>query len=208
MKRFLVALLMAATMACSSVPKPVTQPVNVVSQTIRSVGHLTGTEDEQGMTVGYGCSAFSLAKRVFLTAAHCIGDNMKLDGRTVAVVAVDKPNDLALIVSDESMPSLKVRHEPLGLDEEVLAVGYGYNMTFATVTRHRVLAVKTTPDAKEIAPGSWFANGFIGGMSGGPVVDTTGQVVGIVQRGSSQVGYGVDSDTISKFLQSTVVILD
>ena len=42
--------------------------------------------------------------------------------------------------------------------------------------------------------------GFIGGMSGGPVFDINGDVVGVVQRGTEQIGYGVNTATLLEFL--------
>jgi hypothetical protein len=162
---------------------------------------------QEGEPDHYGCSAFSIAPRKFLTAAHCMGDNMVVDGHKAFMVAQDVNADLAIIVSDYEKPALEMRTLPLALQEETVSLGYGYSWKYPTILHHLVMITNYSP-YMEIMPGTWFSTAFIGGMSGGPVVDLHGQIVGVVQRGDYQVGYGVDSATIFKFLQSTVVILD
>jgi S1-C subfamily serine protease len=49
-------------------------------------------------------------------------------------------------------------------------------------------------------PGIVVQGGYIPGMSGGPVIDKDGQVVGIIQQSDQNIGYGVGVDRISEFL--------
>jgi len=171
------------------------------------VGHITGIFSEMGETHTYGCTAFSIDTRKWMTAAHCVGDEMKIDGHPAMVIAQDKTLDLAVLVADYVKPALHFRAKPLHRQEEVVALGYGYSWKYPTITHHFVMILHFSPN-EDIYPGVWYSTGFIGGMSGGVVLDLNGMVVGIVQRGDSQVGYGVDVATMLAWLQSTVVILD
>ncbi len=173
---------------------------SVVETALQSVAHLTGSmTNEDGEIYTYGCSASSIAVRKFLTAAHCIADQMKLDGHLAFAVKVSAKLDLAVLVSDYSRPPMTLRMRPLERMEEATGLGYGYSWQYPTVTEHKALMFKFTPDT-DIYPGTWFLHPFIGGMSGGPIIDVNGEVVGIVQRGNNGVGYGVDTETNLDFL--------
>lgn len=216
LKRILISLLTLITFSCVHA-KPVLTPappaalsnIALVNQALQSVGHLTGTMTEEGQTDKYGCTAFSIDVRKFMTAAHCIGDNMMLDGHPATVITKDETADLAVIIADEVMPALHLRQAPLVRQEAVVALGYGYSWKYPTITHHYVMILNFTPET-DMVPGVWFSGGFIGGMSGGPVLDLTGHVVSIVQRSNEEAAYGVDVATMMKFLHdsSTVVILD
>jgi Trypsin-like peptidase domain len=215
-KRTFIALLTILTFSCVHA-KPVIAPtapltpsnIALVETALLSVGHLTGTMTEDGRTGTYGCTAFSIDVRKFMTAAHCIGDQMVVDGHPATLVAKDDTADLAVIIADDVKPALHFRQAPLVRQEGVVALGYGYSWKYPTITHHFVMILDFTPET-DMVPGVWFSGGFIGGMSGGPVLDLTGHVVSIVQRSNEEAAYGVSVATMMKFLHdsSTVVILD
>lgn len=204
MKHYLLALALLFNFACGHA-KPVIHPttVTIVERALNSVGHIKGMSEGHE----YGCSAIAIAERKWLTAAHCMGEKMMLDGHPAFMIAQDVSLDLAVIVSDYVKPALHIRVAPLTRQEEVIGLGFGYSWKYPTITRHRVMILDYTPWPGDVAPGTWFSGGFIGGQSGGAVIDVSGLVVGVIQRGDAQVGYGVNSAKILAFLRSTVVVV-
>ena len=69
-----------------------------------------------------------------------------------------------------------------------------------------VLVVEQTPDPEQMPPGLFVAGQYIPGMSGGPVVDHDGKIVGIVQQSNSGIGFGVGVSTIQGFLTMPVSV--
>jgi hypothetical protein len=177
----------------------------------KSIVKLTGT-DKSGERTYFSCTAFAIAPRKFMTAAHCtpgkVTDFMqneypvtlRIGFLEAFVIEMDERVDLAVIMADLVRPALPFRSEPLVLGENVIGVGHGYGFRDPQFTKHTVQSLNYTPDPEELVPGTWFLNPFIGGMSGGPIVDMQGQVVGVVQASSPILAYGVSVKTILEFL--------
>lgn len=217
MKRVLLVLsFLIAAISCGNAQ------LSPVERALQSVVHMTGTVPARNVTqmnrgdastqiwlkqagdvTKYGCSAWAIDVRKFVTAAHCIGDDMKLDGHPAFVIAQDNVLDLAVIVSDYVKPGLTIRQAPLTRDESTIGLGYGFSWLFPTITHHKVMILSYTPSPEDIpTAGVWYYGPFIGGQSGGAVIDEDGLVVGVIQRGSDVVGYGIDSATLLMFLAS------
>ncbi len=215
MMRTGLALLALIAISCAN------SALSPVERALQSVVHIVGIpagrpvvantdgvqvwwEMQEGEIATYGCSAFSIDVRKFVTAAHCIGESMKVDGHPAFVIAQDKQLDLALLVADYVRPALMVRNTPLQREEHTIGLGYGFSWLYPTITHHQVMILDFSP-WPEVMPGVWYSGAFIGGMSGGPVIDGDGVVVGVVQRGSDVVGYGVNAATLLAFLAAQVV---
>ena len=204
MKRLTLILLFLLTGCALHSPKiqPITAPVSAVQIVRGSVARLT--LETSGGT--YTCTAWSLAPRKFVTAAHCTDalemypdGRLMLDGRPAFILKEDDVTDLAILIADLVKPGLDIRTVVLDIGESVTAMGFGYGFTAPLLTRHTVQILNYTI-SPEIYPGTIFMGGFIGGMSGGPVFDINGDVVGVVQRGTEQIGYGVNTATLLEFL--------
>lgn len=186
---------------------PYTQMVEKVEKSmVRITGEMT-RETMFGTQQGtYTCTGEVIAPDKVLTAAHCVHDNMKSDMDKVLVLGVDKTLDLALLLTDtHQKPSMKFRQAPVVRFEVLTAIGYAYGHTELSVLLERVFFVHSYPwgpdeDGIQTPAGIIVQGGYIGGMSGGPVVDAKGLQVSIVQRGREFVGYGVDVATIQSFL--------
>lgn len=152
-------------------------------------------------TVG-ACSGFVIdAERDFvLTAAHCdneeSGKDLFVDLRPAKVVAKDTKQDLmVLLVPGIDRPALNLAKDNPKVGDEVASYGFGYALEEPlfrvahvsgrdiALERSRVLAIDAT---------------FVGGQSGGPVVNAAGEVVMIVQAGTASVGVGVGAETMGE----------
>lgn len=216
--KLLPAVLLAALLAigCAANPKPQitilvpndapTQaaPVRELTDTIEdSIVRLTVMTPHDGT---YICTGFSIDVRVYLTDEHCVaplkeypGSILQADGHPAFVLKEDATRDLAVIVVDLVKPALEFNPILLSRGDAVQAIGYGEGFTKPTITNHYVMILNYTL-AEDIYPGTIYLYPFIGGMSGGPVFDGDGKVVGIVQRSSDTIAYGVDVSTILTFL--------
>ena len=217
MRRYILALLLLGFTACTH-PVPAVVPPSqaaIIERTLNSVGHLIGNIEISTMyTVDvaatmtfdpaqrtYGCTAFAIEARKWLTAEHCVGANMMIDGHPAFLVMASPKLDLAVLVSDYVKPALTLRERPLLPQEEVVGLGYGYSWKFPVITHHYAVLMNFSP-LEDITPGTWYSNGFIGGQSGGVLIDKAGLVVGMMQRSDFQYGYGVDAKTITDFLHT------
>ena len=218
MKSYILALGLLGATACAH-PAPVVAPTPpsqaaIIERTLHSVGHLIGkiemtteytvdvasTMSFDPAQLTYGCTAFAIDARKWMTAAHCIGREMMIDDHPAFLVIQDKALDLAVVVSDYVRPALTIREEPLHPQEEVVGLGYGYSWKYPVITHHYAVLMNFSP-LPDIAPGTWFNGGFIGGQSGGVLIDRAGLVVGVIQRSDYQYGYGVNSATMLEFLR-------
>jgi S1-C subfamily serine protease len=86
------------------------------------------------------------------------------------------------------------RGAPVVTGEPIAAMGFAYGleaaMFRASIVSHPYMLI----------PGRGYflvyGASFIGGMSGGPIIDANGEVIGIVQLGNNDVGLGKPIDVI------------
>ena len=130
-----------------------------------------------------------------LTAAHCEGANLVADLQPATIKAKDFKNDLMVLeIPNTDRTALKLADKDAAVGEEVASYGYGYALD---QPMFRVAHVS----AKDINIGERVQyqaidSPFVKGQSGGPVVNSKGEVVLVVQLGSESVGFGVGAEKI------------
>lgn len=144
------------------------------------------------------CSGFMInaAKHEVLTAGHCDGETITVDGTKAVKVHKDERKDLMVLrVDDVDKPALHLSKVPLDRGDEVASFGYGYGLEFPML---RVGHVSSTKFEIEGLSGPFVVVDapFVPGQSGGPVVNDKGEVVSIVQRTGEGFGIGVGADVI------------
>lgn len=129
-----------------------------------------------------------------LTAAHCDGEKLFADNLKAEVKAKDDKSDLmVLYVKDIERPALKLALRDPMVGQEVASFGWGYAMQEPLF---RVAHISAKNVALERAHYIAIDASFVPGQSGGPVVDTDGHVVMVVQLGNSISGFGVGAEVI------------
>lgn len=150
-----------------------------------------------------GCTAFIInqEKHYLLTAAHCYAGKGELwaDSIPTKVVALDLKKDLMVLEAkdiDPSRPALKLAAHNPERGEDVMSVGYGFALERPFFRQAHVQDDQLMiPDNGIGGPFISTDSPFVGGQSGGPVVNIKGEVVAIVQRGdggSTGLGTGAE----------------
>lgn len=146
------------------------------------------------------CTGFVIhkIKNYVLTAAHCYSaDAMFADMIPAIVIAKDGKQDLLVLeVKDLNREALHLADKGPAIGQQVASFGYGYalerplfRLAYISDNAARIPELEGGPFVVTDAA-------FVGGQSGGPVVNIAGEVVMIVQRASNIVGVGVDAETI------------
>jgi len=194
------ALMLAAT-GCSPYPAP-TMPAGGEALS----AYVVGLVDASGRVY---CSGV-LAEQGIYTAAHCVrGTSIRVGLRADHVngrwdrayitspADIDMDHDSALLrAPPEWRRRARLRSRPVEQGERVTAVGHPYGYTY---THHRGYVSHASRDHSR-APRRFFTldSGLLPGMSGGPVFDVEGYVVGIVSFyvGSPHLGGAIPVDAL------------
>jgi S1-C subfamily serine protease len=152
-----------------------------------------------------GCSAVVIdqARHYLMTAAHCKGgstDVLWVDNVQARTVVLDTKCDLMVLEAkdiDPSRPALKLAAANPGIGQEVMSIGFGYALERPFFRQTHVQDDKMAMSGVECGPFISTDSPFVGGQSGGPVVNAAGEIVAIVQRGDGgTTGLGIGADTI------------
>jgi S1-C subfamily serine protease len=153
---------------------------------------------------GGSCSGFVIdAERDYvLTAAHCDGEKMFVDKIPAKLVAKDTKHDLMVLeVKDigDDHPALKLAKEDPKIGDTIASYGFGYGYERPMFRITHVADDDTyIPENGIGGPLVVIDAAFVGGQSGGPVIDANGDVVMIVQMGSDRVGLGRGAKEIQR----------
>lgn len=196
MKRVLVAVVLMVVLALQGV-KPVDAAdwSQVVARLQASTVAIACSLHNQNT-----CTAFSINEDqgLYMTAAHCVPasyaevvegqplDEPRIDGQPVTVVFLSQSLDLAIVKATVKRPALYPRAESLVVGNEVGSYGYGYGGPTPIFRAGNVSGYFTDPNTA--AEWLMFDNAVVGGMSGGPIVDWDGFVVGVNSKSDGMSG--------------------
>lgn len=165
--------------------------------------------DGQGNPTGY-CSGFiiNVEKKYVLTAAHCDAEKILVNGTPTYRMFKDARKDLMVLRAsavDGTGPAIALAANNPKVGDEVAAIGFGFALEKVMV---RISHISITNLDIEGLSGPFIMvdAGFMPGQSGGPVLDSEGKLVAIVQRGSDGLGIGVGAevikDRVGKYFES------
>ena len=186
MKRFVIICFLIPFML-SAAPS-----ASFLETTIKSlvvVSYVEGEETRQ-------CTGFvvSASKGEVLTAAHCVPHNTTdpVEVNSELSTVIRRSDSLALLqVVPTLRPPLDIRKNAVDIGEKIYAFGFAWDHL---VVVQRNVAAFFGPDFGVDGP-------LAPGMSGGPMVDTQGKVVGVNQATNEVLGLACGPQEIRTFLE-------
>ena len=152
---------------------------------------------------GGKCSGFVSddTRDYVVTAAHCDStgpnDVLYVDSMPAKVRVKDVKNDLmSLYVEGIDRPALRLAKDDPKIGHEVASYGWGWALNTPLFRVANISAQDMTVPGFETARYLAIDAAFVGGQSGGPVVNMQGEVVMIVQLGNDVAGWGVGAEMI------------
>lgn len=169
---------------------------------VRVETHLRLEELFTGVPTMATCTGFVVRPNTVITDNHCIfpGEAARVDGRPAIVINDDKDHDLILLEVETKKPPVTFRTETLPDNAEIFALGYALGADRPASTFHTVLWQHFSPSESQLPPGLWVRGQMFEGMSGSPIFDRAGHVVGIAQNSNTGLSYGEDLEHIDALL--------
>lgn len=183
---FSILILLLVSLAAT----PPAQPIHHVPLSMIRLASIYPGGEKQMRCSGFVVDA---SRGLAITAEHCIVDNQ------IALLVDDLPSEvvrtsewLALVkVPSMVKPPLKIAKKRPDLSVPTWGLGWAFGLKFLVLER----AVAGYDGTDLVVGGA-----FIEGMSGGPVVNDRGEVVGVIQGGVPAAAWLSGPDEIREFL--------
>lgn len=197
--RSMVSLLLGVLLL--STPLLAKKPTNIYVETWKSIVLYRIGEDNH-------CTAFAVRfdPMVYITASHCFGEGTPLgtiDGIQVVPVLQVGEATAVTVPNGKSHPMLILGGRP-ALGELVTGLGFGGPVRFPFMYQSMYLG-----DGPVMTDGKVLAatqSNYVGGMSGGPIINAEGHVVSIIQCGGNYGGHNADFGCGSTYDETLEII--
>lgn len=192
MKRLAIVL---AVLTFAYLPCSASSLWSTVAEKLKASTVFIETTDAEGSGT---CSGFMIdsKKHQVLTAGHCDGDKILVDGTQAIKLYKDTRKDLLVLRAyNVDRPALKLSKIEPEVGDDVASFGFGYGLESPMFRVAHISNAKL--EIEELSgPFVVIDATVIPGQSGGPIVNLQGDVIGIVQRTTPGFGLGVGVDTI------------
>lgn len=153
-------------------------------------------------------SGFFVANDKIATNIHILADadlaslHVRTDNANYTiqgVTAFDAKNDLVILqISGEGIPLVLGNSDAVSSGETVFCIGYiGYPVDKFNAMENTVLPGRLSGVWLRVTPTT------LPGNSGGPVLNTVGEVIGINVTGSGSIGYAIGSNILKELLKQS-----
>lgn len=194
MTKLLITLTLLAALIVPGKTVSASDWTGKIEQALKSVVFI---ETDEGTCTGF---VVDVTRKYVQTAAHCDGDKVWIDRVVAKIVSKDTKKDLAVFEVkdlDPTRPALKLAVKDPEIGQEVMSIGYGMGLERPLFRKAMVSdTALTIPEGNIGGPFIALDSAFVGGQSGGPVINHEGEVVMIVQRASGTTGIGVAASII------------
>lgn len=159
-------------------------------------------------------SGFSIKENLIITNAHVVENNKNVDinlydGTTIEgkVIKSDFDKDLALIKIDKSLIPLNTNEDKISIGQEVYAIGAPKDIPY-TMTKGIISALD-----RKIGENTYIQidASVNSGNSGGPLVDDSGNVIGIITlkiNDAEGIGFALKASEMLDFVNGVENIPD
>lgn len=183
----------------------------IVEHVDKSVIKLVGGDCSGNGLVAQG-TGWIIAKNTIMTNAHVVAGSTKIHAQGIKkpgeVIFYDEKNDVALIkINTGGKEALPIGHQTIGDNDYAIVIGYpSYGNRKVPVRLGSVRKQLTkTPRNKLVFKDVLFVKGDLKpGISGGPVVDESGQVIGMISALNFSLGIAVPSEIITEIREKVV----
>lgn len=152
-------------------------------------------------------SGFSIKENLIITNAHVVGYNKEVavnlyNGTTIkgSVIKTDIEKDLALIKINKTITPLSINSENVSVGQEVYVIGAPKDIPY-TMTKGIISAINRKLGQSTYIQIDASVNS---GNSGGPLMDDSGNVIGIITLKASDaegIGFAINTKDINNFIE-------